>query len=65
MVRKRVLIGEKCRDPLSVVTFSRVWQQPSMTSSMKLYSRVVMFNRLACSMKDGSIVEAFGGWALC
>lgn len=65
IVRKSILIGEKCKALPSVVTFSRIWQQPSITSSIKLYSRVDIFNCLAWLMKEESMIESFGrGWVL-
>lgn len=64
IVRKSILIGEKCKDPPRRVILSRVWQQPSITSSMKPYSLAVIFSCLACSMKEKSMMESLRdrGW---
>jgi hypothetical protein len=43
---------------------SRVWQQPSITSSMKPYSLAVIFSCRARSMKEKSMTESLRdrGW---
>jgi hypothetical protein len=58
IVRKSILIGEKCKDPPKSVILSRVWQHPSITSSIKPYSLAVMFSCLARSTKEESMTES-------